>query len=120
MWVVRHPSGGPPSLAVMGQATNSRFTGLSASNARAAVLGGVSLVVVAVALALVLTGVTSGEVAATLLFLPVFAAGFLGGRRVGYVGAVVAVLVYLALRRSDLASAGAANAGVLALTRAGA
>jgi hypothetical protein len=104
----------------MGQAMTSRFTSLSAGNARVAVLGAVSLVVVGVALGLVLTGVASGEVAATLLFLPVFAAGFLGGRTAGYLGAVVASVVYVALRRSDLADAGIASAGVLTLTRAGA
>jgi hypothetical protein len=104
----------------MGQAMTSRFTGLSAGNARVAVLGAVSLVVVCVALGLVLTGVATGEVAATLLFLPVFAAGFLGGRTAGYLGAVVATVVYVALRRSDLADAGIASAGILSLTRAGA
>jgi hypothetical protein len=104
----------------MGQAMTSRFTGLSAGNARVAVLGAVSLVVVCVALGLVLTGVATGEVAATLLFLPVFAAGYLGGRTAGYLGAVVATVVYVALRRSDLADAGIASAGVLSLTRAGA
>ncbi len=103
----------------MGQALTDRLTGLSAGNARGALLGGASLVVVVVAAALVVAGVASGEVVATMLFVPVFAAGFLGGRTAGYTGAAVATLVYVALRRGDLSSAGVANAGVLTLTRAG-
>ncbi|HEX6417550.1 MAG TPA: hypothetical protein VFZ77_03610, partial [Acidimicrobiales bacterium] len=97
-----------------------RLAGLSAGNARGALLGAASLAVVAVAVTLVITGVTSGEVAATVLFLPVFAAGLLGGRRVGYAAAALATLAYVGLRRADLAAAGAASAGVLTLTRAGA
>ncbi|HEX6417499.1 MAG TPA: hypothetical protein VFZ77_03355 [Acidimicrobiales bacterium] len=104
----------------MGQGTNDRLAGLSAGNARAALLGAVSLAVVAVALALAVTGVTSGEIAATLLFLPVFAAGLLGGRPAGYAAAAGCTVAYVALRRADLTAAGAANAGVLTLTRAGA
>jgi hypothetical protein len=104
----------------MGQALTDRLTGLSAGNARGALLGSATLVVAAVAVALVLAGVTTGEVAATALFLPVFGAGVLGGRPAGYAGAAVATLVYVALRRTDLASAGAASAGVLTLTRAAA
>ena len=104
----------------MGEALTDRFTGLSAGNARGALLGAATLVVAAVALALVLTGVTTGEVAATALFLPVFAAGVLGGRGAGYAGAAVATLAYVALRRGDLSSAGPASGGVLTLTRAGA
>ncbi|MBN2624093.1 MAG: hypothetical protein JXA83_12015, partial [Acidimicrobiales bacterium] len=104
----------------MGQATTDRFTGLGAVNAQSALLGAASLVVVIVALALVLLGVTSGEVAATVLFLPVFAAGVLGGRPAGYAAAGVATLLYVALRKSDLSSAGMASAGVLTLTRAAA
>jgi hypothetical protein len=104
----------------MGQAMTDRFTGLRAGNARGALLGAASFVVVVVAVALVLAGVTSGEVAATVLFLPVFAAGFVGGRTVGYVGAAVATALYIAVRRDDLSSAGVASAGVLTLTRAAA
>lgn len=104
----------------MGQALTDRLTGLSAGNARGALLGGASFVVVAVAATLVVAGVASGEVVATVLFVPVFAAGFLGGRTAGYTGAAVATLVYVALRRGDLSSAGVASAGVLTLTRAGA
>lgn len=104
----------------MGQAMTDRLTGLRAGNARGALLGAASLVVVAVAVALVLAGVTSGEVAATVLFLPVFAAGFVGGRPAGYAGAAVATLLYIAVRRDDLSSAGVASAGVLTLTRAAA
>ena len=104
----------------MGQALTGRFSGLSAGSARGALLGAASVVVVGVAVGLVATGVTSGEVAATMLFLPVFAAGLLGGRPAGYAGAVVATVLYAMLRRSDLASVGGASAGVLVLTRAGA
>jgi hypothetical protein len=104
----------------MGQGMSDRLAGLSGGNARGALLGAASLAVVGVAVALLITGVTSGEVAATVLFLPVFAAGLLGGRRVGYAAAAVATLAYVGLRRADLAAAGAASAGVLTLTRAGA
>jgi hypothetical protein len=104
----------------MGQAMASRFTGLSAGQARGALVGAAAAVVCVVAIGLALSGVASGEVAATLLFLPVFAAGLLGGRRAGYLAAGVAAVVYVALRRDDLSSAAAASAGVLTLTRAGA
>ena len=104
----------------MGQGLTDRLTGLRAGNARGVLLGAASLIVVILAVALVLAGVTSGEVAATVLFLPVFAAGFMAGRTAGYGAAVVATLVYVALRREDLTSAGAASSGVLTLTRAGA
>ncbi|HEX5947012.1 MAG TPA: hypothetical protein VFY82_12070, partial [Acidimicrobiales bacterium] len=104
----------------MGQGLTDRLTGLRAGNARGVLLGAASLIVVILAVALVLAGVASGEVAATVLFLPVFAAGFMAGRTAGYGAAVVATLVYVALRRDDLTSAGAASSGVLTLTRAAA
>ncbi|HKY67430.1 MAG TPA: hypothetical protein VJM49_13705, partial [Acidimicrobiales bacterium] len=72
------------------------------------------------ALVLAVLGVTSAEVAATVLFLPVFAAGLLGGRVAGYVAAGVATVLYLVLRGGDLSGAGLASAGVMALTRAAA
>jgi hypothetical protein len=104
----------------MGQAMTSRFTGLSAGQARGALAGAAAAVVCIVAIGLALSGVASGEVAATLLFLPVFGAGLLGGRRAGYLAAGLATVAYVALRREDLSSAAAASAGVLTLTRAGA
>ena len=104
----------------MGQAMTDRLTGLSTGNARGALLGAASVAVVAVALVLAATGVASGEVVATLLFLPVFAAGLMVGRTAGYGAAGLATLVYVLLRRSDLSGAGLANAGVLTLARAGA
>ena len=68
----------------MGQAMTDRLTGLSTGNARGALLAAASVAVVAVALVLAATGVASGEVVATLLFLPVFAAGLMVGRTAGY------------------------------------
>jgi hypothetical protein len=104
----------------MGQAMTDRLSGLSTGNARGALLGAAVLAVVAVALVLTVTGVAEGEVVATLLFLPVFAAGLLAGRTAGYGAAGVATAIYILLRRGDLSGAGLANAGVLTLTRAGA
>jgi hypothetical protein len=104
----------------MGQAMTDRLSGLNTGNARGALLGAAALAVVAVALVLTVTGVARGEVVATLLFLPVFAAGLLAGRTAGYGAAGVATAAYVLLRRGDLSGAGLANAGVLTLTRAGA
>ena len=104
----------------MGQATTDRLSGLSTGNARGALLGAAALAIAAVALVLTVTGVAAGEVVATLLFLPVFAAGLLAGRTAGYGAAAVATAVYVVLRRGDLSGAGLASAGVLTLTRAGA
>ena len=104
----------------MGQAMTARLTGLGAGNARGALLGAATITVVAVSLLLTLLGVTSAEVVATLLFLPVFAAGLLAGRTAGYATAGVATLLYLTLRSGDLSGAGIASAGVMALTRAAA
>ena len=98
----------------MGQAMTDRF------DARGALLGAAAVAVVAVALVLAATGVASGEVVATLLFLPVFAAGLMLGRTAGYGAAALATLVYVLLRRSDLSGAGLASAGVLTLARGGA
>ncbi|MFS8586366.1 MAG: hypothetical protein FWJ72_14945, partial [Acidimicrobiia bacterium] len=102
----------------MGQGTSGRSADWGAGSVRIALLGGAAAIVVAVAVALVLAGVTSGEVAATVLFLPVFAAGFLGGRPAGYGAAVLATAAYVALRRADLADAGAPQAAALVVTRA--
>lgn len=102
----------------MGQAMSARPPGLGTDNARSALLGGGALLVVVIAGALVLMGVTGAEVAATVLFVPVFAVGLLAGRARGYGAAAVATLMYLALRGSDLADAGVASAGVMLLARA--
>ena len=83
-------------------------------------MGAATVVVAVLALGLTLLGVTSGEVAATLLFLPVFVAGLVAGRTAGYVAAALATAVYVAVRRDDLSSAATAGAGILTLTRAGA
>ncbi len=104
----------------MGQAMASRYTGLNAGRSRAALVGAALFLVGIVSLALMVAGVASGEVAATLLFVPVFAAGLMGGRGAGYGAAALATVAYVALRREDLSSAAAASAGVLTLTRAGA
>ena len=104
----------------MGQAQNHGLTGPSTGTARGALLGAAAVAVVAVAVVLAATGVAGGEIVATLLFLPVFAAGLLAGRNAGYGAAAVATLLYVLLRRSDLSGAGLANAGVLTLARAGA
>jgi hypothetical protein len=104
----------------MGQASTDTRAGFGAGNARGALLGAAALVVLAVVVALVAAGVTSGEVAATVLFLPVFAAGLLGGRVPGFVAAAGATVVYVALRRGDMADAGVASSGVLTLARAAA
>jgi hypothetical protein len=104
----------------MGQAMTDRLSGLSTGNARGALVGAAALAVVAVALVLTVTGVARAEVVATLLFVPVFAAGLLAGRTAGYGAAGVATVVYVLLRRGDLSGAGVASAGVLTLTRAAA
>ena len=83
----------------MGQAMTDRLSGLSTGNA-GALLGAAVLAVVAVALVLTVTGVAEGEVVATLLFLPVFAAGLLAGRTAGYGAAGVATAAYVLLRRT--------------------
>jgi hypothetical protein len=104
----------------MGQAMTDGLSGLSTGKARGALLGAAALTVIAVALVLTVTGVARGEVVATLLFLPVFAAGLFVGRTAGYGAAGLATVVYVLLRRGDLSGAGVANAGVLTLTRAAA
>src|SRR5690606_24270 len=109
----RQPDRPPRRLGAMGQGTSGRSADWGAGSVRIALLGGAAAIVVAVAVALVLAGVTSGEVAATVLFLPVFAAGFLGGRPAGYGVAALATAAYVALRRADLADAGAPQAAAL-------
>lgn len=104
----------------MGQGLSDRFTGPGAGSARGTLLGAATVLVAVVVVVLLLAGVANGEVAATALFLPVFAAGVLHGRPAGYGAAALATVAYVALRSADLSAAGAASAGVLVLTRAGA
>jgi hypothetical protein len=78
------------------------------------------LAVLVLVLVLVLLGVTAGEVVATVLFVPVFAAGLFAGRKAGYAAAAVATVAYLGVRAGDLSGAGVASAGVMVLTRAAA
>ena len=104
----------------MGQAMTDRLSSLSPTNARGALLGAAACAAVVVALVLAALGVAGGEVAATILFLPVFAAGLYAGRTAGYGAAAVATVAYVMLRRSDLSGAGVASAGVVVLARAAA
>lgn len=101
----------------MGQAMTDRLSSLSPTNARGALLGAAACAAVVVALVLAALGVAGGEVAATILFLPVFAAGLYAGRTAGYGAAAVATVAYVMLRRSDLSGAGVASAGVVVLAR---
>ena len=101
----------------MGQARTYRLAGLGATNARLAVSTGATVVVALVAGALAAAGVADGEVLATVLFLPVFVVGLYAGRNAGFVTAAAVLVVYLAVRRSDLEAAATASAVVLAVTR---
>jgi hypothetical protein len=101
----------------MGQAMTNRFAGLGAGSARLVLATAASVAVAAIALVLLGLGIASGEVVATVLFLPVFVAALYGGRPAGFVAAAGALTVYVAARRADLEAAGAANAVALAVTR---
>ena len=102
----------------MGIAGNARGGHLREHGARALLVLAVAAVVATVAAGLVLADVDRVEVVATLLFVPVFAAGLLGGRSAGWLTAGAATVVYLALRAADVDDAGVASVGLLALTRA--
>jgi hypothetical protein len=102
----------------MGIAGNARGGHLREHGARALLVLAVAAVVTIVAAGLVLAGVDRVEVVATLLFVPVFAAGLLVGRSAGLLTAAIAAVVYLALRAADVDDAGVASVGLLALTRA--
>jgi hypothetical protein len=104
----------------MGMPVTERLGSVRAPAARALVLVAVSVVVAAVAAVLVLLGVDRAEIIATLLFVPVFAAGLLVGSPPGWIAAGAATVVYVALRSAELAEAGIGGFGVLALTRAAA
>jgi hypothetical protein len=102
----------------MGIAGNARGGHLREHGARALLVLAVAAVVAIVAAGLVLAGVDRVEVVATLLFVPVFAAGLVVGRSAGLLTAAIAAVVYLALRAADVDDAGVASVGLLALTRA--
>jgi hypothetical protein len=101
----------------MGQTLTGRLAGQNAGSARAILVVVATAVVGIVAGGLQAAGVASGEVLATALFLPVFAAALFGGRTAGLVTAFAATALYVALRRFDLEAAGTANAAVLVVTR---
>ena len=104
----------------MGIAGNARRGHLREHGARALLVLTVGAVVAIVGAGLVVAGVDRVEVVATLLFVPVFAAGLVVGRSAGLVTGGVATVVYLALRAGDVDDAGMASVGLLALTRAAA
>jgi hypothetical protein len=104
----------------MGIAGNARRGHWREHGARALLVLAVGAVVAIVGAGLVVAGVDRVEVVATLLFVPVFAAGLAVGRSAGLVTAGVATVVYLALRTADVDDAGIASVGLLALTRAAA
>jgi hypothetical protein len=81
------------------------------------VLVGGTAVVVAVAAALVAAGADRVEVVATLAFVPVFAAGLLAGRTLGWVTAAAATAVYLAARSADLDEAGLSGVAAVVVAR---
>jgi hypothetical protein len=104
----------------MGNPGNARTGRLREHGARALLVLAVGAVVAIVAAGLVVAGVDRVEVMATLLFVPVFAAGLVVGRSAGLLTAGAATVVYLALRAADVDDAGMASVGLLALTRAAA
>jgi hypothetical protein len=102
----------------MGMPGSARTSRWREHGARALVVLAISAVVAAVAVGLMAAGIDRVEVVATLLFVPVFAAGLFAGRRVGWLAAAVATIVYLALRSADVNDAGLASVLLLAMTRA--
>jgi hypothetical protein len=102
----------------MGMPGNAQTGSLREHGARALVVLAVSAVVAAVAVGLLAAGADRVEVVATLLFIPVFAAGLFAGRSAAWVAAAVATIVYLALRSADVDDAGIASVALLAVTRA--
>jgi hypothetical protein len=101
----------------MGIAGNARGGHVREHGARALLVLAVAAVVTIVAAGLLLAGVDRVELVATLLFVPVFAAGLVVGRSAGLLTAAIAGVVYLALRAADVDDAGVASVGLLALTR---
>ncbi|HET6834572.1 MAG TPA: hypothetical protein VFH30_11935 [Acidimicrobiales bacterium] len=104
----------------MGMPGNARLGRLREHGARALLMLAVAVVVAIVAVGLVAADVDRVEVVATLLFVPVFAAGLVVGRSAGLLAAAAATIVYLALRSADVDAAGVSSVGLLAVTRAAA
>jgi hypothetical protein len=104
----------------MGMPGNAGVGRLREHGAGALLVLAVALVVAIVAAGLVAADVDRVEIVATLLFIPVFAAGLIVGRSAGWLAAAVATVVYLALRSADVDDAGMASIGLLTLTRAAA
>jgi hypothetical protein len=102
----------------MGMPGNARRGRMREQGARALLVLAVAAVVAIVAAGLMVAGVDQVEVAATLLFVPVFAAALVVGRSGGWVAAGVATVVYLALRSADADDAGVTSVALLAVTRA--
>jgi hypothetical protein len=92
---------------------------LTERGARQALLASVATIVFIVAGALAASGVQPIEVVATLLVVPVFAAGLLRGRPLGLMTALAAVVAYTVMRQLDVDDAGIASVAVLVLARAG-
>jgi hypothetical protein len=101
----------------MGTPGNAHMGRLREYGARALVVLAIAAVVAAVAAGLMVADIDRVEVVATLLFIPVFAAGLVVGRSAGWIAAAVATIVYLALRSADVDDAGVASVGLLAITR---
>ena len=101
----------------MGMPGNARLGRLREHGARVLLVLAVALVVAIVAFGLVVAGVDRAEIVATLLFVPVFAAGLAVGRSAGWLAAAVATIVYVALRSADVEDAGMSSVALLTLTR---
>ncbi|MFP3900448.1 MAG: hypothetical protein ACLFXM_06310 [Acidimicrobiia bacterium] len=86
--------------------------------ARQALLASVATIVLIVAGALAASGVQPIEVAATVLVVPIFAAGLLGGPALGFTAALVAVVAYAVLRQVDVDDAGLVGVAALVGARA--
>lgn len=86
--------------------------------ARQALLASVATIVLIVAGALAASGVQPIEVAATVLVVPIFAAGLLGGHALGFTAALVAVVAYAVLRQVDVDDAGLVGVAALVGARA--
>jgi hypothetical protein len=86
---------------------------------RARVLwAGAAVAVAAVAaLALMVAGVDTLEVLATVLFVVVFSVALLAGRAAGFVAAAACTVLYMVLRSGDVDEVGSAAVGLLVLTR---
>jgi hypothetical protein len=101
----------------MGMPGNARLGRLREHGARVLLVLAVALVVAIVAFGLVVAGVDRAEIVATLMFVPVFAAGLAVGRSAGWLAAAVATIVYVAMRSADVEDAGMSSVALLTLTR---